>query len=79
LEVYRLAFNAAMEIYEAVFINKLSDAGREACETQTWLEFSLACKYIDKDIFERLNEKYEYIFAMPVTMERKSASFCKVR
>jgi four helix bundle protein len=25
--------------YKAVFINKLSDSGQEAAETQTWLEF----------------------------------------
>jgi four helix bundle protein len=115
LEVYRLAFDAAMEIYEiskrfpkeetysltdqirrssrsvctnlsegwrkrryeAVFINKLSDAGQEGAETQTWLEFSLACKYINESTFRKLDEKYEHIFAMLATMERKSASFCK--
>jgi four helix bundle protein len=79
LEVYRKAFDAAMEIFEvskgfpkdeiysltgqirrssrsicsnlaegwrkrryrAVFLNKLTDAGQEAAETQTWLEFGL--------------------------------------
>jgi four helix bundle protein len=85
LDVYKLAFAAAMEIfhltkafpaeeryslsdqirrasrsvctnlaeawrkrrYKAFFINKLSDAMQEASETQTWLEFSVACGYID--------------------------------
>jgi len=117
LEVYKLAFEAAMEIFEmskdfpreetysltnqirkssrsvctnlseswrkrkykAVFINKLSDAGQEGAETQTWLEFSLACKYIDRKTFERLDEKYEHIFAMLFTMEQKADSFCNVR
>jgi len=117
LKVYRLAFQAAMEIFEiskgfpkeetysltdqvrrasrsvctnlsegwrkrrykAVFVNKLSDAGQEAAETQTWLEFALACKYIDKETFERLDEKYEHIFAMLFTMEQKTDSFCNVR
>jgi four helix bundle protein len=117
LEVYRLAFDVAMEIFEisksfpkeetysltdqlrrasrsvctnlseswrkrrykAVFINKLSDAGQEAGEAQTWLEFALACKYIDKKTFERLDEKYEHIFAMLSTMERKADTFCKVQ
>lgn len=79
LDVYRMAFEAAMEIYfvskgfpsdekysltdqirrssrsvcanltegwrkrkyKAIFINKLSDSGQEAAETQTWLEFAL--------------------------------------
>ena len=36
--------------YKAVFVNKLSDSGQEAAETQTWLEFSLACKYIENRI-----------------------------
>ena len=115
LEVYRLAFDTAMEIFEitksfpkeekfsltdqirrssrsvctnlaeawrkrrykAVFINKLSDAEQEAAETQTWLEFALMCNYINKQIFEKLDEKYEHIFAMLITMERKVDSFCK--
>ncbi|MFA4889209.1 MAG: four helix bundle protein [Candidatus Omnitrophota bacterium] len=115
LEVYKLAFESAMEIfdlskifpkeevysltnqirrssrsvcsnlaeawrkrkYEAVFINKLTDSQSEAAETQTWLEFALACKYIDKDTFSRFDDRYEHIFAMLITMERKSSTFCK--
>ena len=65
--------------YKAVFINKLSDAAQEAAETQTWLEFALACRYIDRNVFERLDEKYEHVFAMLITMERKAESFCNVR
>ncbi len=115
LEVYRLAFDTAMEIFEisknfpveekysltdqirrssrsvctnlaegwrkrrykAVFINKLSDAEQEAAETQTWLEFALKCNYINKQIFEKLDDKYEHIFAMLITMERRVDTFCK--
>jgi four helix bundle protein len=115
LEVYRLAFDTAMEIFEisknfpveekysltdqirrssrsvctnlaegwrkrrykAVFINKLSDAEQEAAETQTWLEFALRCNYINKQIFEKLDDKYEHIFAMLITMERRADTFCK--
>lgn len=63
--------------YKAVFINKLTDAEQAAAETQTWLEFALACKYIDQETFEQLDEKYEHIFAQLITMERKADSFCK--
>lgn len=115
LEVYRLAFEAAMEIfqisksypveekysltdqirrssrsvctnlaegwrkrrYKAVFINKLSDAEQEAAETQTWLEFAWKCNYINEDIFKKLDNKYEHVFAMLITMERKVDTFCK--
>jgi four helix bundle protein len=115
LEVYRLAFDTAMEIFEisknfpveekysltdqirrssrsvctnlaegwrkrrykAVFINKLSDAEQEAAGTQTWLEFAFKCNYINKQIFEKLDDKYEHIFAMLITMERRVDTFCK--
>ena len=33
-------------LYPAHFISKVSDADMENAETQTWLEFALACKYI---------------------------------
>ena len=63
--------------YKKVFINKLSDAGQEASETQTWLEFSYACKYIDKQTFDKFDDHYEHIFAMLSNMENKADSFCK--
>jgi len=63
--------------YQAVFTNKLLDAAQEATETQTWLEFALSCGYIDDGVFEELYEKYEHIFAMLNTMEKKADAFCK--
>jgi len=117
LDVYKLAFDAAMEIFEisksfpkeerysltdqvrrssrsvctnlaecwrkrrykAVFVNKLSDAAQEAAETQTWLEFALKCSYINSVVFEKLDEQYEHIFAMLITMDRKVETFCTVK
>ncbi len=64
--------------YKAVFVNKLTDSEQEAGETQTWLEFALKCKYINNETFKGLDEKYEHIFAKPITMERKADSFCKM-
>ena len=63
--------------YKAVFVNKLSDAEQEAAETQTWLEFARRCNYIDEEFFQRLDEKYEHVFAMLYTMEQKVDTFCK--
>lgn len=115
LDVYKLAFEAAMQIFEisksfpaeekysltdqirrssrsvcsnlaegwrkrkykAVFINKLSDAGQEASETQTWLEFASACSYVDPKSLQELYEKYDHIFAMLITMDRKVETFCR--
>ena len=63
--------------YKAVFVNKLTDAAQEACETQTWLEFSLSCEYINQIQFNVLDDKYEHVFAMINNMEKKAEDFCK--
>ena len=62
--------------YPAVFINKLTDAQQEASETQTWLDFCLACEYIDNHSFERLDKEYEKILGMLNSMEMKADKFC---
>jgi four helix bundle protein len=41
--------------YVAHFIAKITDADMENCETQTWLEFSLACKYINEQTYKDFN------------------------
>jgi len=62
--------------YPAAFKNKLTDAMQEASETQCWLEFSLACHYIKKDVFEQLDQEYESILAMLNSMEKSHDKFC---
>lgn len=62
--------------YKAVFINKITDSMQEASETQSWLEFSLACKYIDEKIFNELDTEYEKIVAMLNSMEMNADKFC---
>lgn len=54
--------------YEKAFISKLNDAEGEAAETQTWLEYALACNYISENIFTSLNDTYNQIIGMIVTM-----------
>ena len=34
--------------YQAAFVSKLNDAEAESAETQTWLEFSVRCGYLDR-------------------------------
>jgi len=41
--------------YEAAFISKLNDVEAEAAETQTWLEFALACGYIKREVASDLS------------------------
>jgi four helix bundle protein len=106
LEVYQLAFEAAMRIfeltrdfpseerysltdqirrssravcanlaeawrkrrYEGAFVLKLSDAEAEAAETQTWLEFSVECKYLDADTGRIIQQVYDNILGKLVNM-----------
>jgi four helix bundle protein len=47
-------------IYPRHFLSKLTDCDAENSETQTWLEFALACEYINKELFNELtNESLE--------------------
>ncbi len=62
--------------YTAVFQNKLTDSMQEASETQCWLEFSLACKYIEKAVFDELDAEYERIISMINAMEKNAHKFC---
>lgn len=54
--------------YKAAFIAKLSDAESEASETQVWLEFALKCGFLDREITESLDERYEKIQGQIVRM-----------
>ncbi len=38
--------------YVKHFISKLSDSDAENTETQVWLDFSLSCKYIQKERYD---------------------------
>ena len=54
--------------YPKHFISKLSDSEGEAAETQVWLDYALACKYIDRQLHDNLNNKYDHIIAMIIKM-----------
>ncbi|HEU19525.1 MAG TPA: four helix bundle protein [Deltaproteobacteria bacterium] len=54
--------------YHLAFISKLCDSEAEAAETQTWLEFSLKCKYINNDTFSDLYQTYNNIIGKLVNM-----------
>jgi len=40
--------------YEKAFIAKLSDSEAESAETQVWLDYSLECGYINKEIHQKI-------------------------
>lgn len=47
--------------YQAYFVSKSSDADMENSETQSWLDFSLACKYIDDVKYNELLKRSEEV------------------
>jgi len=47
--------------YEAYFVSKVSDSDMENTETQTWLEFALACKYIKEEKYAELVKQSEEV------------------
>jgi four helix bundle protein len=54
--------------YPKNFVSKLSDCEAEAAETQVWLDFVLACKYLDQETYEKLYKEYDAIIGMLVKM-----------
>lgn len=54
--------------YQAAFVSKLSDSEGEAAETQTWIEFAVRCKYLDRETAKELFLEYDEIIAMLVSM-----------
>lgn len=56
--------------YPKHFISKLSDCEGEAAETQVWLDFAMACNYIDDDKYKILYDKYDHILSMLVIMSK---------
>jgi len=55
LEAYR------KKKYPAHFVSKVTDSDMENSETSGWLDFALACKYIDDIIHSRFTTKNEEI------------------
>lgn len=47
--------------YPKHFISKLTDSDEENSETQTWLEFALACKYIHQENFDDMFKDSEEV------------------
>ena len=65
----------AKRMYEAHFTSKLTDADGENSETDTWLDFSKECGYIDVSEHERLSEKCNSVGKMLGSMLRNPEPF----
>lgn len=49
------------QLYEAYFVSKASDSDMENSETQVWLDFALACDYIDGELHKELMRRSEEV------------------
>ncbi len=58
--------------YEKAFVSKLSDSEGEAAETQVWLDYSLECEYISRDLYLKLFTDYDNILGKIVNMINNS-------
>lgn len=50
--------------YQAYFVSKSSDADMENSETQTWLDFSFACNYLEERKYKELVSQSEEVGKM---------------
>ena len=57
--------------YPKYFVSKLTDAEGEAAETLVWLDYSLKCEYVERELHTLLYDQYEHIIAMLIQMIRK--------
>lgn len=62
--------------YPKAFVSKLGQAECEAAETQVWLDYSLACKYLDSATHGELYQEYDHILGMLVKMILNPSDWC---
>jgi four helix bundle protein len=60
----------AKRIYEQVFIRHLVDSLGSCEETRCWLDFAYQCKYLEKDIYDKLDNKYASLSAMLFNLQK---------
>ncbi len=61
--------------YEASFVSKLNDAEGEAAETQSWLEYSVRCGYMERKAGRDLHRIYDRIIGKLVNMGNSPETF----
>ena len=61
--------------YPKMFVSKLADSDGEAAETQSWLDFSRDCGYINTETHETIYSRYESVGAMLGNMIRNPEKF----
>ena len=67
----------AKRVYIKSFISKLTDSLGEEHETETWLDYSRDCQYIENSTHEELMEGYDEVRKMLISMINNPQKFCK--
>jgi four helix bundle protein len=70
-----LAEGYRKRIYPKHFISKVTDADGEASETMVWLDFALACNYIEKGLHNELYDDYINVGKMLGSMANNPEKF----
>ncbi len=70
-----LAEASAKRRYSRNWISKLSDCAAETAETLVWLEFALACKYLDETTYKELVALNEEVAKLLSYMMKHPAKF----
>ena len=65
--------------YMAHFVAKTTDSDMENMETQVWLDFSLACKYITEDIYKEKLAKSEEVGRLLQDMIKNPGKYASVQ
>jgi four helix bundle protein len=63
-------------LFVANFVSKLSDANAEAGETQVWLDFALACGYMDEASHRKLYLPYDQVGGGLIKMIASPKAWC---
>ena len=66
----------AKKRYVKSFTNKLTDSLGEEYETEVWLDYSKDCKYILKDVNQRMMDEYEEVRKMLISMLNNADKWC---
>ena len=61
--------------YQAAFVSKLNDSEAEAAETQSWLQFSVKCEYMQREPAELLYRECEKVIGMLVRMQNHAKTW----
>jgi four helix bundle protein len=71
-----IAESWAKRRYAKYFINKLTDSLGEEYETETWLDYSKDCKYIEIMKHEELLAGYDEVRKMLISMINNPEKWC---